>query len=166
MAGLEFVLSYKDLGAEKAIGRMASIDEDALLDTLGAVGVSQTQRRIESEKAGPDGTPWQAWSKGYASDRTGGQSLLMSEGNLVTSIDHDTRGGEVAWGSPLVYAAVQQFGATITPKNAKALAFTIGSTLVLAKSVTVPARPYLGLSADNRSEMEETALQFIAGGAR
>jgi len=39
---------------------------------------------------------------------------------------------------------VHQFGATIVPKDAKALCFMLGSRVVFAEKVTIPARPYLG----------------------
>jgi phage gpG-like protein len=43
----------------------------------------------------------------------------------------------------LVYAAVHEFGATIHARHAKALRFKAGRRFVLAKQVTIPARPYL-----------------------
>ena len=43
----------------------------------------------------------------------------------------------------------------ITPKTAQALAFTIGGKPVRAKSVTIPARPFVGLSEDNRAEIDD-----------
>ncbi len=89
--------------------------------------------------------------------------MLQSEGNLVTSMDHVVGSGEVSWGgSPLVYAAIHHFGGVITPKNAEKLVFQMGGRTIVADSVTIPERPYLGISPDNAAELEDTALMFIA----
>lgn len=54
------------------------------------------------------------------------------------------------WGVQDVrYALIHELGGVITPRQAKVLAFTLpnGET-VFAKSVTIPARPYLRPQAD------------------
>lgn len=105
-----------------------------LLDALGAEVASRTQRRIREEKAGPDGEPWPDWSPRYAATRSGGQSLLMSEGDLDDSIQHFLSGPEtVVIGSPLAYAATHQFG---------------------DESRGIPARPFLGHSAGNDRDLD------------
>lgn len=45
--------------------------------------------------------------------------------------------------SDLVYAPVQEFGATIRPRRAQALRFFVGGRLVFARKVTIPAQPYV-----------------------
>lgn len=53
------------------------------------------------------------------------------------------------WGVQDVrYALIHELGGVITPVVAKMLAFEINGQLVFAKSVTIPARPYLRPSAD------------------
>lgn len=154
MSGLRFVASF-DLDVPiAAIGALADLDRAELLDGLGALGASQTQRRIEVEKTDPDGVAW--------SPNAEGTSTLFHEGNLGASIDHVVDGqAEVAWGSSLIYAAIHQHGGVITAKNAKALVFSIGGATVQVRSVTVPRRAYLGISAENAAELEAAALRFI-----
>ncbi|MBD8890902.1 phage virion morphogenesis protein [Roseibium litorale] len=136
------------------LGRLADLDRSELIDGLGALGASQTQRRIEEEKTDPDGTPWPA--------NGAGSGILFQSGDLATSIDHQQEGADqVSWGSPLIYAAIHQQGGEIRPKTAKVLVFTIGGETVFAKKVTIPRRSYLGMSADNAREMEQAALRFI-----
>ncbi len=65
-------------------------------------------------------------------------------------------------GSNLVYAAAHQFGATIKPTNGKLLHFR-GH---VAKSVTIPARPYLGLSDADKNEIVERTLDWLQGQIR
>ena len=63
------------------------------------------------------------------------------------------RSNDVVIGSNKIYAAVHQFGATITPKSGQYLTFWMGGRLVKARSVTIPARPYLGISDDDSKIM-------------
>lgn len=51
---------------------------------------------------------------------------------------------KVRIGTNLVYARIHEFGGTITPKRAKALAFQLpDGTWRTAKKVVLPARPYM-----------------------
>ncbi|SDG21391.1 phage virion morphogenesis protein [Rhodobacter capsulatus] len=147
------------------IERLSALDRHELMDTIGRLAQLQTRQRIEVEKTAPDGTPWaKTWR---------GSSILFNTGTLADSIDYLSNQHEVRVGSALVYARIHQFGGTIKPKNKKALSFAVpgglrkampgGSEKVFLKSVTIPARPYLGLSADNIAEAEEVIAEFIEG---
>lgn len=61
-------------------------------------------------------------------------------------------------GTNLEYAAMQEFGGTVTPKQAKMLAFEVGGKLVFAKRVTIPAHPYLRPAFDEQKG--EAVKQF------
>lgn len=148
-----------DLGqAGEALSRLAAADLDAIADVIGQLVESQTQTRLSDERTSPEGVPWQAWSKGYAEGRHGGHSLLVGEGNLRSSVQNYTTGDVVRVGSNLVYAAIHQFGGRIEPVNGDLLVFKIGGKTVAASSVEIPARPWLGLSAGNRVEIEELVI--------
>ena len=60
-------------------------------------------------------------------------------------------------------AGIHQTGGVIRAKTAKGLAFTLanGESAVVG-SVTIPARPYLGISEAEREEIEEVSLQHFA----
>ena len=79
----------------------------------------------------------------------------------MNSIDYAAGADQVETGSGLIYASVHQDGATIKAKDAKALAFMIGNEQVFAQSVTIPARPFLGLSADNAEELIEATEDWV-----
>ena len=49
-------------------------------------------------------------------------------------------------GSPLVYAAIHEYGGIIRPKNAKYLVFQIDSKWIRTKKVTIPKREWLSKS--------------------
>lgn len=145
MSGLRFEIDTKATAIRKTLARFTDLNPDLLLDPIGALVVSQTQRRIDTEKAGPDGTPWEPNSQG--------SEILVESGALRDTIDYEVGGSSVEVGSPLIYAPVQHFGATIVPRQAQSLVFSIGGRLTFAKKVTIPARPFLGLSPQNIAEL-------------
>ena len=172
---LQYDLSGID-GLNRRIAKLSRVERDELLDTIGAVVASQTRRRIESEKSAPDGTPWPAWSDRYAATRHSGQSLLMGEGDLADSIDHQVSGDDVDVGSNLIYAAIHQFGSdddpVQVPAHQRRITQAFGKTLPFPVVVDVaaysfqqniPAREYLGLSADNESDLETEIDRFFEG---
>lgn len=99
-----------------------------------ALGETQTRRRISKERSGPEGETWPEWSPRYAKTRHSRQSLLISKGHLVDSISDFVDNEQAGWGSPLIYAAAQQFG---------------------RPEIQLPARPYLGISEANLAEFAE-----------
>ncbi len=60
-------------------------------------------------------------------------------------------------------ASVREPGRTIRARKKKALRFQVGGKWVTKKQVriTVPARPFLGLSEDDMQEMKATVEEFI-----
>jgi phage gpG-like protein len=141
-------------GVVAALQRLAALPREQLMDGLGRLGASQTQRRIQSEKRSPEGRRWKP-------NAHGGSILFATGSNLSDSIDHRSTATEAAWGTGWIGARIHQFGGVIKPQAGKRLAFSVGGKKVFAKSVTIPARPFLGVSADNQRELEETAARFI-----
>lgn len=143
------------------IDGVATLDENALLTTIGATGEMQTRRRIEEEKTAPDGAAWPA-------NRAGTSILLQSGLNLRDSIAFDVAAGAAEWGSSWEFAHVHQDGAVIKPRDAKRLSFAIGGERVFARQVTIPARPFVGLSEANKSEIVDVVTDFLGvlGGGR
>ncbi|MDR2096745.1 MAG: phage virion morphogenesis protein [Treponema sp.] len=145
---------------------LSSTDRARLLRGIGLEIEEQTKERFETQKS-PDGDSWKALAQQtaayYASKGLlGARSILVGEGALRDSIASEVQGG--AWsvlvGATMEYAAVHQFGAEITPKNATAL-FVPGYGML--KKVTIPARPYLGVSPDDTKAIESAVAAFLAG---
>ncbi len=132
------------------LAALAGLDTRPLLPIIGAMVESQTRKRISEEGPGPDDEDWPEWSTQYAESRAKKHKLLQSSGSLIDSLGHLVTGNEVEIGTNLVYGAIHQFGGTIKPKNKKALRLPGGK---LVKSVTIPARPYLGISEENENEL-------------
>lgn len=58
-------------------------------------------------------------------------------------------------GSPVVYAAIHEYGGIIRPKNAKYLVFQIEGTWIRTKKVTMPKREWLSKSLyDVKTQIE------------
>lgn len=141
-----------DVVARK-LDRLNHFNRALVLDAMGALIESQTRRRISEEKTSPDGQAWKPNAEG--------NPILVKSGHLLASIHSKTGASEVRVGSGLVYSAIHQFGGTIVPKNASALHFEIGGRHVAAKAVTLPARPYLGFSAENKAEINRELTTYI-----
>lgn len=157
MAGVSIKLDVSDLGAATAlVARIASFEADELMASLGALGESQTRRRISDEKTSPEGAPW-------APNRRGGDILVETGQHLLQSVAFTASSAEAEWGAAWEHAHVHQDGAVIVPKNAKALVFQSGGATYTAKKVTIPARPFVGISDDNASEMLELVTDILEG---
>jgi phage gpG-like protein len=124
-----------------------------------AAAISRT-RRAFSAGADPYGVPW--LPPQFRAGRP-----LRDTGRLNNSISTEVTSDGFRIGTTVEYARPHQFGAVIKPKKAKALRFPvpiqgpqpkgvgrpnkrqggIGSALVFARAVTIPARPFLPTEA-------------------
>ncbi|MCR9218930.1 MAG: phage virion morphogenesis protein [Alphaproteobacteria bacterium] len=162
MAGVSARIDVTTDEIGPVLRRLVDAGEDLTpaMDQIGGAMVSSTMDRFEREE-GPDGRPWEKSARALAD----GGRTLTDRGNLVGFLTHRVLGDAVEWGSNLVYAAIHQLGGTIRAKAAKALAFRIGDAFVYVQSVTLPARPYLGLDGDDEAEILEILADHFAGAA-
>lgn len=146
MSGVGIQWHLPDLAAlQLRIDALAHMDTRQMMDAIGHEVETQTKRRIAEEKTSPKGEAWPAWSERYAATRHAGQSLLQNEGHLLDSITHvvELTGKDVEIGSNLVYARIQQFGGAGVGKPG------------------LPARPYLGVSEENRMDIHSVASHWL-----
>lgn len=112
----------------------------------------------------------------FATDHPVGKDKASNKGTAKLSMDayktartsiHDKSDASgFAVGTNVKYAATHQFGEpgrTIRARKKKALRFQAGGKWVTKKQVriTIPARPFLGLSEDDMQEMKATVEEFI-----
>ncbi|MHB1305353.1 MAG: phage virion morphogenesis protein [Acidiphilium sp.] len=163
MAGATFTVEFDQAPIVDALGRLAAIGERPrrLLGVLGERLVNSTKDRFATNQA-PDGTSWAALNPAYAEIRNP-KPILVQSGALRDSIHAEVGTSFVRVGSSMIYAGVHQFGATIRPQTAKALVFRLGagSEIVRVQSVRIPARPYLGISADDEAAIIEDTVAFV-----
>lgn len=144
MTGFIAIRIDKSLADQLARAQVEAIDLTPAMDEVAEEMLADTRRRFDAEVA-PGGVPWK---KSRRAIEDGGKTLNLS-GILRRSIDRRSGAnfaevGVTAGLPQSTYAAIHQFGGTITPKAKKALSF--GGRL-FAK-VVMPARPYLGFDPD------------------
>jgi phage gpG-like protein len=154
VSALVVTFQGKDLATvDRIMARLSPFDGLTLMEGLARLIQQQTRRRIEEEKTAPDGGAWKP--------NRAGSSTLYKSGALSASIDYAASASRIDLGSGLVYARIHQQGGTIRPKNARALVFNAGNGLVFVRQVTIPARPFLGVSKANGSEILMATVDFI-----
>lgn len=127
-----------------------------LYGEIGRYLVDSTKRRFELER-GPDGSPW---PPSIRAQLEGGRTLT-ERGLLRDSITYEDSDRGVAVGTNVPYAAIHQLGGTIRPVAGNALKFRIGGQFVTVASVTIPARPFLGLDAEDEAELPAIAADWL-----
>ena len=109
---------------------------------------SYIRRRFLDTKTAPDGTPWEPWSDDYAARRaaqpgSAAVGLLRLSDNLLHSNRAVAQGDSVVVSNNLVYAAAQHEG---------------------RPEINLPARPWIGLSADDRDDLRVEARAWLRRG--
>ncbi|SNR22887.1 phage virion morphogenesis protein [Paracoccus sediminis] len=143
MAGINISVT-PDLSGARRLAELSAEDLETLVFAIGELMVTQTKTRIADEKTDPDGAPWAPWSDAYAATRSARHSLLVDVGNpgLLESIANHSTADAAIVGTNLVYGRVHQVG---------------------SDDGAIPARPYLGLSGENRREIEALVVDGLEG---
>jgi phage virion morphogenesis protein len=143
MTGVSVSFELDTVAATAALAALTADELDDLVYTVGQLIETQTKERIATGKTAPDGTPWAPWSEAYGATRHPGQSILLSQGHLLASVQNYTRGDVAEVGTPLVQGAIHQFGGAGAGKPG------------------LPARPFLGLSEADRREIDQLVVDRI-----
>lgn len=139
----------------------AIADPSPIMRDIAALGESTTRLRFRTQ-TGPDGKPWKPSLRAQI---TGGRTLTQ-DGHLAASISARSGRDWAEWGANRIYAAIHQFGGIIRAKNAKALRFALaGGGFATVQSVKIPARPFLGLSTDDVTDIVEIIQRRLAAAA-
>lgn len=163
MAGVAIRIDFDDEDVRRALAGLkdAAADLEPAMDEIGGYLTAATQRRFE-RGAGPDG---KAWPPSIRARATGGRTLLDS-GRLANSITWRAGRNSVEVGTNVIYAAIHQLGGTIRAKTEKGLTFRIPGVGFRRKaSVTIPARPFLGVDRGDRREIADILRDHLAGEA-
>lgn len=160
MSGATLTLKYEDAELQRMASRLERALAPCGLQTAAAgIGGSlreSTTLRFQQSKA-PDGS---TWPKSQRVLLFGGQTLILT-GRLRDSIADaapllDATSVEV--GTNVEYADPHQFGATIRPRTGRALNIPgIGPRA----SVTIPARPFLGVSVQDEAEILDLTERWL-----
>lgn len=180
MAGTRIKTTVNDAQARAMLARLGEPGTQDLMPRLGEYLQASTQKRFKTQTA-PDGTAWQplqpryARRKKYAKDK-----ILTLRGYLRSGIHYQVTGGaEVEVGSNTKYAAIHQLGGEIDmPERQASVRYrsVAGRTLFASKKhkkvtertvtvpvhfVKIPARPFLGISTADDSEVRDIVLNWV-----
>lgn len=125
---------------------LRTMNIDDALEDIGSMLESSTQQRFEAEQT-PEGDDWQEHADATKAARGDNASILRDEIDLYDSITHEVQGNDVAVGTNRIYGRIQQLGG----QAGRGLA------------VTIPARPYLGLSDDDEREINHIIEGHLNG---
>jgi phage gpG-like protein len=145
---------------------LANVNSDALTKKLDAITTAAAAEAVLTQAGDTlidlisltftdQEDPWgAAWAPLSPLSRSG--QALLDTGRMRNSIDKQISGNTLQVGTNVCYAMTHQFGATVTagkptgsnlcgytPKNAPRLAWSAGGAIHFAKSVTIPARPFM-----------------------
>ena len=130
-------------------GLMTSIAEGLRTSTVERFGTGTS----------PEGERWQPSLRA----KEGGKTLVETTA-LRNSIRSQVSESGLAVGTNDIRAATHQFGDTRTIRaKGKYLMFCVGGNWVRVKSVTVtiPARPFLGISSEDESDIKEQLMELL-----
>ena len=151
--GIEVVFDVSEVvDLSRALQRLGDADLAPLMRDAAAAGASATQARIDAGGPAPDGTQWPARD----SRDPGTHPLLSRTGSLAESLETESDADTAAWGSNLVYARIHQLGGVVEPVERETLRYQLGAAPYFARSVEIPARPYLGIG-----DAEERLLRDV-----
>ncbi|MGB0747181.1 MAG: phage virion morphogenesis protein [Magnetospiraceae bacterium] len=156
-------IKIDDTEVRGALGKMiaGAGDLSAPMREVASYGETSTRERFLTN-IGPDG---KAWVPSHRARATGGKTLFQ-HGHLQDSL-HSRSGRDFAeWGTNKIYARVHQFGAIIRAKAGGFLHFKGSKGWAKVRSVTLPARPFLGLSAVDKEEIDFIFTDYLRGLAR
>lgn len=174
-------IEVDDRAIKQAIGAALSISKNPkpMFREIGAALVDSTKLRFKDSTA-PSGQAWAPLSALTISRRRGGgkgAKPLLDTGRLRNSITMLAGNDFVEVGTNVRYAAIHQFGGAIDiAARSQQLFFRqgkngqVGNRFVKKKrsnfaqwatigayQINIPARPFLGLSAEDRQEILEIA---------
>ena len=173
MAGAQILAELDDKEIQRGVFRLSTLGQN-MLPVARAIGVGLVRNTQDRFRAGrdPEGRAWKPLHPATLEMKRGPGILRESamNGGLMASIAFRADGGSFGGGATVqigtnkVYGAIHQFGGTIRPKNAKGLLFFRtpgGQVWGAAKQVTIPARPFLGISREDRETIQDVLGAFI-----
>ncbi|CUH67989.1 phage virion morphogenesis protein [Thalassovita gelatinovora] len=145
--------------ATDALAGLARLDQglgnpQQLMQDIGELMVERTKQRFK-EGTTPDGTAW-ASNSAVTLKRKAPETrpLFGSTGRLSSEIFYEADATQVSWGSNLIYAAVQHFGASQGAFGS----MSNGSQIPWGD---IPARPFLGISEEDGLLLTELVEEWL-----
>ena len=163
MAGTSIRLDGDVSALLRRMRAYSEIDRRGLNAALAQSARESTLERFRQSRD-PSG---KRWKTSIRAEATGGRTLIDTA-QLRNSIKAYSDDKGFAIGTNVKHAGTHQFGVsnrTIRAKSRKGLRFKVGGRWVTKQQVkvSIPARPYLGLSSEDMQEIKSTVEEFIEG---
>ena len=159
MGDVLYQVTVDDRQVQAALDRLIAAGQHPreVMKDIATYGENSTRDRFKTG-TDPDGN---AWKPSHRVMDKGGKTLIDSS-RLLGSITSQSGDDFAEWGSNAIYAAIHQAGGEIRPKTAKGLFFKLADgTARRVKKVTIPARPYLGINADDEANIVDIVNQHL-----
>lgn len=161
-AQIEVTLDDKDVMAKLSEVAARGRNLQPVLAAFGDYLILVTKDRFQTEQD-PEGKPWKPLSA-FTLMFKKGSGILTESTDLRTSFSRSADDTSVRMGTDRPYAAMHQFGLkkTLNIKTHQRKTST-GSVSVKAhtRKVDMPARPFLGFTDQDRSELIETIKDHL-----
>lgn len=132
-------------------------DMHGLFSHIGEILLDIHEARFNAQES-PDGVHWQSLSPWYQESKPKQKDKILTlDGTLRSTLRWQIEGNTLLFGTNLVYGAIHQYGGTIKPVTAKAL--NVGGRPV--KQVVIPARPWLGVSAQDKLLLVDVVREHL-----
>lgn len=167
MSGVKVQIQVDDRQINAALDRLIAVGQSPreVMRDIATYGENSTRDRFK-QQAGPDGTPWKPLKGGFfksipkkhlrkdgklrstqkAFDFIQGRKILIKSNRLINSIVPNSGNNFAEWGSNVIYAAIHQAGGKAGRGH----------------TVEIPARPYLGINADDEANIVDIVNQHLA----
>ena len=155
-ATMKIQIELDDQQARAALRRLIHSGRDLspVLRDIGEHLLNAARQRFNEERS-PEDKPWAPLSPTTLKrKRLNQDKILIQDGHLQGTLNYRVGKDHIDIGSPRIHAGVQQFGA------AKG-AFGTARKGAPTPWGDIPARPFLGLSQEDRREIENSLLDFI-----
>lgn len=151
MTGVQITITTDDAELKKALAAQIVRHNNPrpFYASVGEHMLNSVQERFDTQTA-PDGSAWTPLAPSTVASRlkrngNAEVTILRERGRLAGSINYRANRAQVEIGTPMVQAAIQHFGGE-TGRN---------------HAVTIPARPFLGLSPNDETAIGEIAEDFL-----
>lgn len=153
MAGARYSLSINHASIQAALNELLKRGQNlkpAMMEIGEELLISHNERF--SEQKAPDGTPWAPLSETTKSIKTKNvDTILVFNDFLRSTLNYEASADGLSFGSPMEYAAMQQFGGTTAPNS-------------MIPNKEIVARPFLGVDSDDTEMILETLSHHLMNG--
>lgn len=151
-------IALDDAAVQRALTGLADQLEDMtpVMRTLAGTVAAAIEQNFATAGArlGP------RWKPSYRAQAQGGQTL-QDTGRLAASLSQQVTAHSAVVGTNVQYARIHHYGGVIRAQHAPYLRFQVGGRWASKKQVTLPARPFMALNAQDEQDLADDILDAL-----